>query len=290
MEQAFGKRAFGGGQERIPLFAGIELSYTDHSSFPVRHEAHSMQINYCRGGQLVWSMHNDRRVFFNPGDFSVHTPGICMDSTFQFPTGQYQGLAISIDLQEVSAHPPRLIAETGIFRGLLQNKFCREGAVIFLTGNETAERIFSAFYGQPENLRLSYQRIKTLELLLYLARMEDVPQNRLAEYPSEQVKIVREIHDRLLRHMEQRITIEELSRQYLLNPTTLKAVFKAVYGTSLAAHMKGHRIEQAAKMLRETDMSIAEIAQAVGYDSQSKFTSAFKKQFAIPPTAYRKQN
>ena len=33
---------------------------------------------------------------------------------------------------------------------------------------------------------------------------------------------------------------------------------------------------QAAKMLKKTDMSIAEIAQAVGYDSQNKFTATFK--------------
>ena len=89
--------------------------------------------------------------------------------------------------------------------------------------------------------------------------------------------------------MERRITIEELSKQYLINPTTLKSVFKAVYGTSLAAHIKEHRMEQAAKLLRETDMSIAAIAQAVGYESQSKFTAAFKNQFAALPTAYRKQ-
>ncbi len=90
--------------------------------------------------------------------------------------------------------------------------------------------------------------------------------------------------------MERRSIIEELSKQYLINPTTLKSVFKAVYGASLAAHIKEHRMEQAAKMLRETDMSIAAIAQAVGYESQSKFTAAFKNRFAALPTAYRKQS
>ena len=132
--------------------------------------------------------------------------------------------------------------------------------------------------------------MKALELFLYLARMEFAPRNELTEYPPEQVAIVREIHSQLLRHMERRSTIEELSKQYLINPTTLKSVFKAVYGASLAAHIKEHRMEQAAKMLRETDMSIAAIAQAVGYESQSKFAAAFKNRFAALPTAYRKQS
>ncbi len=105
---------------------------------------------------------------------------------------------------------------------------------------------------------------------------------------AEQVKIIREIHDHLTEHMEQRMTIEELSHRYLINPTTLKTVFKEVYGNSLAAHMKEHRMEKAAALLRETDMSVAEIAGQVGYESQSKFTAAFKEQFGQLPTAYRR--
>lgn len=105
---------------------------------------------------------------------------------------------------------------------------------------------------------------------------------------AEQVKIIREIHDHLTEHMEQRVTIEELARQYLINPTTLKTVFKEVYGSSLAAHMKEHRMEKAASLLRETELSVAEIAGQVGYESQSKFTAAFKEQFGLLPTAYRR--
>ena len=105
---------------------------------------------------------------------------------------------------------------------------------------------------------------------------------------AEQVKIIREIHDHLTEHMEQRVTIEELARQYLINPTTLKTVFKEVYGSSLAAHMKEHRMEKAAALLRETDLSVAEIAGPVGYESQSKFTAAFKEQFGKLPKEYRR--
>ena len=293
MEHEFEKLPPGSKQERIPLFAGVELSYTDivSDSFSHRHEAlaHVMQVNYCRTGQVVWNMKGGGSIFLNPGDFSVHTLNVCADSSLQFPTGQYQGLAISIDLREASAHPPELVAGTGIFSGLLREKLRLDQTAVFLEKNEQTEHIFTQFYGQPEKLRLPYQRLKALELFLYLARMEFAPQNELAEYPPEQVAIVREIHSQLLRHMERRITIEELSKQYLINPTTLKAVFKAAYGTSLAAHIKEHRMEQAAKMLRETNMSIAAIAQAVGYDSQSKFTAAFKGAFQVLPRDYRKR-
>ena len=105
---------------------------------------------------------------------------------------------------------------------------------------------------------------------------------------AEQVKIIREIHDDLAQHMDRRVTIEELAHRYLINPTTLKTVFKEVYGSSLAAHMKEHRMERAAALLRETDLSVAEIAGQVGYESQSKFTAAFKEQFGKLPKEYRR--
>ena len=108
------------------------------------------------------------------------------------------------------------------------------------------------------------------------------------ELPPDQLAVVHAVHDQLLRHMEQRITIEALSRQHHINPTTLKTAFKAVYGTSIAAHIKQHRMEQAAGLLRQTDMSIAGIARAVGYDSQSKLTAAFKSYFGTVPKEYRK--
>lgn len=103
MEHEFEKLPPGSKQERIPLFAGVELSYTDivSDSFSHRHEAlaHIMQINYCRAGQIVWNMKDGGSIFLNSGDFSLHTLDVCTDSTVQFPTGQYQGLTISVDLQ-----------------------------------------------------------------------------------------------------------------------------------------------------------------------------------------------
>lgn len=112
--------------------------------------------------------------------------------------------------------------------------------------------------------------------------------NQLTEHQAEQVEIVRNVHDQMVAHLEQKITIEALSKQYHINPTTLKEAFKNVYGMSIAAHIKKHRMNRAAELLRETDLSIAEIAQAVGYDSQSRFTSAFKSFFRILPREYRK--
>ena len=161
---------------------------------------------------------------------------------------------------------------------------------VYFAGNEQTDGIFRFFYNQPESVQQAYRRLKTLELLLYLQEIKIESAGASSEYQAEQIQTVRKIHEQLMQNLDRRFTIEALARQYLMNPTTLKAVFKSVYGSSLAAHMKEHRMEHAAKLLVETRQSIAEIARAVGYDSQSKFSAAFKEAFQCLPKEYRKKH
>lgn len=108
------------------------------------------------------------------------------------------------------------------------------------------------------------------------------------KYSAAQLETIRQVHDLLTADLSRRYTIDELSRRFLMNPSSLKEMFKAVYGKSLAAHVKDHRMELAASLLRQTDDGIALIAQRVGYENQSKFSSEFKKASGLLPSEYRK--
>ena len=112
--------------------------------------------------------------------------------------------------------------------------------------------------------------------------------DKAVDYSASQEEIVRNVHRYLTEHLSERITIEELSRKFLMNATTLKNVFKQVYGTTIAAHMRMHRLEQAALLLQTTKDDIASIAQAVGYDSASRFTTAFREMYGETPTGFRR--
>lgn len=105
---------------------------------------------------------------------------------------------------------------------------------------------------------------------------------------SEQIETIRAVHDYLTQHLSSRVTIDELSRMFLMNPSTMKALFKSVYGSSLASHIREHRMQHAAKLLLEGNENVAQVARAVGYESQSKFSTEFHKAFGVLPTEYRK--
>lgn len=127
---------------------------------------------------------------------------------------------------------------------------------------------------------------KMIERVMEISCPKNTNSNNLNQ---SQYDIMENVHTYLTEHLSERITIEELSRKFLMNPTTLKQVFKNIYGNSIAAHIKEHRMEKAAELLRETDESILEAAQEVGYESQSKFSEAFKEHFNMLPKEYRKE-
>lgn len=112
--------------------------------------------------------------------------------------------------------------------------------------------------------------------------------SQLTRYRACQIENIREVHSFLEANLSNRVTIDELSKRFLMNPTTLKEIFKAVYGESIAAHMKEHRMQYALHMLRTTEKTFAEISHDIGYESQSKFSKAFKEYFGILPKDYRK--
>ncbi len=103
------------------------------------------------------------------------------------------------------------------------------------------------------------------------------------------IHTIHSVHDFLMQNLGKRITIDELSKKFHINPTTLKKTFKEEYKATIAAHMKMHRMEEAVKLLTNTNKSIGQIAKEVGYESQSKFTTAFKNMYGISPMEYKKQ-
>ncbi len=103
-----------------------------------------------------------------------------------------------------------------------------------------------------------------------------------------QIGAINEIHALLIADLSCRYTIEELAARFHLSATTLKTEFKRVFGRPIAAYMKEYRMNEAARLLAQTDLPISHIAEQVGYENGSKFTQAFRDIRGILPKDYRK--
>ncbi|MEM6453107.1 MAG: AraC family transcriptional regulator [Cyanobacteria bacterium P01_D01_bin.105] len=81
-------------------------------------------------------------------------------------------------------------------------------------------------------------------------------------------------------------TLGELARQVSLNDYKLKVGFRQVFGTTVFGYLHQHRMEVARQLLAAQRMNVKEVARTVGYASQSRFATAFRKRFDINPKAY----
>ena len=82
-------------------------------------------------------------------------------------------------------------------------------------------------------------------------------------------------------------TLEALARQVGTNRLTLTQGFHTLYGTSPFGYLRDLRLMQARRLLMTSEMSITDIAAAVGYTSRSRFATAFRQKTGINPKAFQ---
>ena len=273
------------------VFPGIQLSLNDslceQVSFQHESHAHILEINHCQTGRIGWNFNNGTSVYLGTGDLCLHSMECCADSVMMFPLGYCESISVSINLDELKQHPVPVLQESSVSIDQLERNFCRPDKSIALASSPAIDGIFRPLYTVPPEIHLPYFKLKVQELLLYLGYLNPNPSG-LTQYCSRQTSLIKDIHTLLTGHLDRRFTIDELSKKYLINTSSLKEVFKGVYGLPIATYMKEYRIRKSMELLRQTDDSIAEIAAKVGYESQGKFTKAFKDSTRITPSVYRK--
>lgn len=88
-------------------------------------------------------------------------------------------------------------------------------------------------------------------------------------------------------HFKEAITLDQLAEASHMNKYYLSHVFKRQYGVSPINYMIGRRLEESKFLLAETDLSVSQIAQLLGFSSPSYFSQMFSKSQSVTPREYR---
>ena len=88
-------------------------------------------------------------------------------------------------------------------------------------------------------------------------------------------------------HFKEALTLEQLAEECHMNKFYLSHAFKREYGVSPINYMISRRIEESKYLLAETDLSLSQIAQLLGFSSLSYFSQVFHRTQAISPKEYR---
>ncbi len=79
-----------------------------------------------------------------------------------------------------------------------------------------------------------------------------------------------------------------VSNYISMNYSMFSYSFKQYTGSNFVNYLKTIRMEEAKKLLVETDMRVIEISQTVGYDNEKHFMKIFKSSCGVSPSEYRK--
>jgi len=92
---------------------------------------------------------------------------------------------------------------------------------------------------------------------------------------------------RINRRFAEEVTISAIAREYRMNANHLGQLFRKVTGRGFREALRERRIEEARRLLRDTDMRVPEVAAAVGYHDVDFFTSQFRRVNGTTPGAFR---
>ena len=88
-------------------------------------------------------------------------------------------------------------------------------------------------------------------------------------------------------HLDQAVDLTKLAEISHFSPYHFHRITRAFMGEPIGTYIVRVRLETAARLIRYTDMSVAEIAYRVGYDVPASLSKAFKQQYGISPSEYR---
>jgi len=88
-------------------------------------------------------------------------------------------------------------------------------------------------------------------------------------------------------HFKESLTLDQLAEDAHMNKYYLSHAFKREYGVSPINYMITKRIEESKYLLAETDLSMSQIAQLLGFSSLSYFSQVFRRTQSVSPMEYR---
>ena len=88
-------------------------------------------------------------------------------------------------------------------------------------------------------------------------------------------------------HFKEALTLEHLAEEAHMNKYYLSHTFKREYGDSPINYMISRRINESKYLLAETDLSMSQIAQLLGFSSPSYFSQVFRRTHSVSPLEYR---
>ena len=144
-----------------------------------------------------------------------------------------------------------------------------------------AENVVEAVDKTIETLNYDELQRNIEDAIIYL-----LPQK--AETETKSMKsIVQLVVEWIQEHYAEEMSLSALANKYHVDSSYLSKMFSQEMGESLILYITNKRIEKAKEYMKNSEISLADVAFMVGYDDYTYFSRVFKKSTGMNPRNYR---
>lgn len=274
------------------VMPGVEVIYNDMELFKplnktMKIDVDSIEINYCLKGHVEIKFKNQRYAYMSDGDislFNCQTDALYCD----FTTKPYVGITVMLYLPDIIKSLNNMLGTNDFREETFFQKVFETDSCIISNANESVEHIFKELWVLPDKFKTHLMKIKITELLLYLLSDSDYKDNRVIYFSKTSVDKIKEARRIIVTRLDEWITVGTLSEMVGMNATDLEKGFKSIYDYPVFSYSRIRKMQRAKELLIDSNMSIMDISLACGYSNGGKFAKAFKNEFNMTPSKYRK--
>jgi len=147
-------------------------------------------------------------------------------------------------------------------------------------------------------LSLSYDYLREIDgfktaddIILWMPEVVDRFAKQVFEFPGvKHTDIIYKATGYIRRNYAKKLTLREIADRLYISPQYLSRIFKNETGQTPGSYITHVRVEESKKLLVNTDTSIVDIPEMVGFEGQSYFTKVFKKFTGVTPGHYRRES
>ena len=287
-----------------PLKGDNMLYYRRKDGITVEHmlrsAAYQMQHNHVHPEyELNLLVHGKRRMLVGNRSYTMEEGTLVLVDSNQIhktiavegdPNAYYERIILYISKEKVEKYD-------SIFPELEMGYFFRQYDGIYVLSPGERQGIMHMFETVKQELDSGQGKSQTLIDLTIVRFFIDFwrakwPATYLAGRQDQQRKgkssVAHDVSEYILAHFCEQIRLEDLAERFFISESYLSRSFKDIIGIGITEYINVLRIRKAQELLEDSKLSVAEIAQTVGYESASYFGRVFQKHLAIPPSRYRK--
>ena len=263
----------------------ISRESKSHSSIPSEHYHDAYEILYLISGDLYYLIGNQSYHVVSGSLLLIRMNDVHKlinrnGSTFERVTLLFQEEYLRGLLTEESVFHPLAPFQSG--SGTIRIRGSEQGFIEDIFGKMITEQTNEL---SESNL---YLKILLTELLIFIQRKIDSgsQQHHLSSNRFHQhiPKVVHYINH----HYNQRLTLDDISKRFYLSPSHLSRTFKESTGCTLIEYVNTIRVKQACCYLKESKLSVSDIAERVGFENLTHFGRTFKSIVGLSALKFRK--